>query len=107
MGDDFGHETRPAEGRGATILTLGILSIVLAGCSPAGLILGYLAVSKARADLPRFESGLLREEDRGLTKAGKTCGIVGLCLSGLAFLMQMLQLVIFLFAIVFMGTGMP
>lgn len=100
-----GFETEPPAGRGATVLTLGILSIVFAGCSPAGLVLGWLAVAKAKHDLPRFDQGQLREEDRGLTKAGQICGIVGLCLSGLMFLIQLFQFAIFVVAIIFAGAS--
>ena len=104
MNDEFLEAARPPGGRGATVLTLGILSIVLAGCFPAGLVLGILAVLKAKEDLPRFASGEYVGEGHGLTKAGQICGIVGLCLAGLQCLVLLAQLAIMLL-VVAAGAG--
>ena len=93
MDQDFVTEPIRETGRGSTVLTLGILALVFAGCFPAGLALGYLAISKAREDLPRFESGEYVGEGYGLTKAGKICGIVGMCLAGLQCVLLFGQLV--------------
>jgi len=98
---------QPAPGRGATILTLGILSLVLAGCAPAGLILGFLAHTKAKDDLPRIDAGAIDPQDRPLTKAGQVCGIVGMCLSGLILLFWIFQFAIFIFALIFTAGQTP
>lgn len=105
------HPVDPApqatHGRGATVLTLGILSLVLSGCAPLGLILGFLAHTKAKDDLPRIDTGAIDPEERPLTKAGQVCGVVGMCLSGLILLFWIFQFVIFIVAIVFSAGQTP
>jgi len=103
MGHHLERETSGDGGRGATVLTLGILSIVLAGCAPAGLILGYLAFTKAKEDLPRFDRGEFPPQDRGMTQAGHICGIEGMCFSALTLLVYLFQLLFFVVAIALGG----
>jgi len=57
--------------RGALILVLGILSIVL--CA----ILGPIAWILGKSDLAKIDAGRMDPEGRGITTAGMICGIVG------------------------------
>ena len=61
--------------RGATILTLGVLSLVV--CP----LLGIAAWSMGNDDLQRMKSGTMDASGRDLTNAGRICGIIatGLC----------------------------
>ena len=58
--------------RGATILTLGILSIVLS-C----IIIGPMAWVMGNNDLAEIRAGRMDPEGEGLTRAGQICGIIG------------------------------
>ena len=64
--------------RGAVILTLGILSLVLM-C--IGVILGPIAWAMGTTDLSEMRSGRMDAEGEGITNAGRICGIVGTFLS--------------------------
>ncbi|MBK9037523.1 MAG: hypothetical protein IPL61_40810 [Myxococcales bacterium] len=69
--------------RASTILTLGILSLVVCG------ILGPIAWSMGNADLARIDRGELDPAARGSTQAGRICGMVAsiLMIIGFAFVM--------------------
>jgi predicted Zn finger-like uncharacterized protein len=68
--------------RGGTILTLGILSIVVGLCCPlAGIGLGIGALTMANADLPKMDRGEMDPGGMGSTRGGQICGIIGLILS--------------------------
>jgi len=69
-------------GRGALILVLGILSLVM-----FGLITGIPAWVMGHTDLKRMRDGLMESADEGLTKAGMILGIIGTVLSGLVILL--------------------
>jgi len=58
--------------RGTTILTLGILSLVL-----LGLIAGIPAWVMGRRDLQKMGAGRMSLDQRGMTKAGMVLGIIG------------------------------
>src|SRR5262245_22174929 len=91
--DEGGDEDRPrrprrrrssgyeAPHRGGLVLTLGILSIPLACCPIAGLILGIIALVMANADLSKMQSGAMDPSGQGTTRGGQICGIIGLALS--------------------------
>jgi hypothetical protein len=66
-------------GRGATILTLGILSIVL-----LGPILGIPAWIMGSRDGKKIKAGLIDAKQRGMTQAGMVLGMVGTFLGILA-----------------------
>jgi predicted Zn finger-like uncharacterized protein len=83
--------------RGGLILTLGIVSIVLAAmsigaigsCSVVGLPLGIAAWVMGGRDLKKIRGNVMDPRGEGSTQAGWICGIVGTCLSticGLGFL---------------------
>ena len=59
--------------RGAAVLALGITGII--PCFICGIIAWVLA----RRDLAEMEAGHMDPAGRGLTMAGKICGIVGVC----------------------------
>ena|SRR5438552_10592021 len=56
--------------RGALILTLGILSLVICG------FLGPVAWIMGNNDLKEIKSGRMDREGEGLTQAGRICGII-------------------------------
>jgi hypothetical protein len=58
-------------GRGALILTLGILSIVI--CGP----LGPFAWVMGSGDLKKIAAGQISADAKALTQAGMICGIIG------------------------------
>jgi hypothetical protein len=60
--------------RGSTILTLGILSLVL-GC--LGLIFGPIAWAMGNTDMTEIRSGRMDPDGEGLTNAGRICGMIG------------------------------
>jgi hypothetical protein len=68
--------------RGSTILTLGILSLVV--CGP---ILGPIAWIMGNQDMAEIRAGRMDPEGESSTNAGRICGIIGTLLSivGLVF----------------------
>jgi hypothetical protein len=60
--------------RGSTVLTLGILSLVL-GC--LGIIFGPIAWAMGNTDMAEIRSGRMDPDGEGLTNAGRICGIIG------------------------------
>lgn len=87
--------------RGGVVLTMGIVSIVLACatvafCVPAliGLPLGILAWVWGRKDLRRMEQGLMDPEGRGTTQGGFICGIIGTVLNALLLMLFVGYLVV-------------
>jgi heme/copper-type cytochrome/quinol oxidase subunit 4 len=57
--------------RGALILTLGILSLVL-----AGILTGIPAWVMGSGDLKKMDAGIMDPEGRGLTQAGRILGMI-------------------------------
>ena len=76
----------PEQSQAATVLVLGILSIVL--CQLLGPVAWKLGSDELRAirEARRPPDGL------GLAQAGRICGIVGSCLLGLALLFLIFSL---------------
>jgi hypothetical protein len=64
--------------RGVLILILGILSFVL-----CGLFTAIPAWIMGSGDLKAMDAGQMDPSGRGLTQAGKICGIIATILSGL------------------------
>jgi hypothetical protein len=75
-------------GRGALILVLGILSLIM-----FGLITGIPAWVMGHTDLRRMREGLMESTDEGLTRAGMILGIIGTLLSALAIVFIILIIV--------------
>lgn len=85
--EDFGvprEHRRPH--RGAAVLTLGILGVVLCCCPLMGWILGGCAMSMGGADLYEMAKGRMDREGQGLTQAGRILGIIAVAISSLWFL---------------------
>jgi hypothetical protein len=57
--------------RGTLILVLGILGLVV--CGPLAIVAWVLGAG----DLKQIDAGTMDPAGRGLTQAGKICGIVG------------------------------
>jgi hypothetical protein len=74
--------------RGATVLTLGIISLVclVISCVPVGAIFGLIAWIMGRGDLHKIRRGEMDPNGQGMTQAGWICGILGTALNGLATL---------------------
>lgn len=66
--------------RGALVLTLGILGLVVC------VICGIIAWVLANADLRDMDAGRMDPAGRQLTQAGKICGIVSACLMAVGVL---------------------
>jgi hypothetical protein len=62
--------------RGSTVLTLGILSLVV--CGP---ILGPIAWIMGNQDMTEIRAGRMDPEGEGTTNAGRICGMIGTILS--------------------------
>ena len=76
--------------RGILVLVFGILSLVL---PYIGVVLGIVAWVMGHKDLKKIEAGAMDPEGRGLTLAGKICGIVGTMLQGFMVLIVIAELV--------------
>jgi predicted RNA-binding Zn-ribbon protein involved in translation (DUF1610 family) len=78
--------------RGSTILTLGILSLII--CGP---ILGPIAWIMGNQDLAEIRAGRMDPEGEGLTNAGRICGMI-------ATILGIIGLVLFCIYLAFIGT---
>ncbi len=85
--------------RGGLILTFGILSLFIC------MIFGVVAWVMANNDLRAMDAGRMDPAGRGLTQAGKACGMVSVilallgCVGGLVLLLLWLLLGVGLFAV--------
>ena len=70
--------------RGVLILILGILSIVCC------FILGIVAWVMGNNDLREMAAGRMDPSGRGLTQAGKICGIIGVAIQIVFIVLQLL-----------------
>lgn len=67
--------------RAGTVLTLGILSLVLNfGCA-MGWILGIIAWVMGKNDLREMDAGTMDPSGRSNTQAGKVCGMISVVLA--------------------------
>ncbi len=92
-----GFQTLP---HSTAVLVLGILSIVTCCCyGVVGIICGILAIVWANKDQILFDSnpGQFSTASLKNLKAGKICGIVGLCLS-------VLYVIIIIVSLIFVGS---
>lgn len=64
--------------RGAMILTLGILGIII-NCGVIGVTLGIIAWVMGNNDLRDMDRGAMDPSGRGMTQAGKICAIIAVC----------------------------
>lgn len=78
---DIGPSRRPlTPNRGAVILTLGIITLVLFGTCIIPLILGPIAWIMGNRDLAAIRAGEMDSEGEGMIQAGRILGIVGFVL---------------------------
>ena len=70
--------------RGVLILVLGILGIVCC------FICGIIAWVMGNNDMREIDAGRMDPSGKGLTQAGKICGMVGVILAIVAIVMQVL-----------------
>ena len=75
------------------ILVLGILSIVL--CQPLGIV--ALIMANNSIDLYRRHPGRYSEGSYNNVKAGRICGIIGICLMALGILLWITGVSLFTF----------
>jgi hypothetical protein len=73
--------------RGTLILVLGILSLVI--CQPLGIAAWIMGSN----DMKEMDAGTMDPSGRGLTQAGKICGIVALVLLGIAIIIAVLLMI--------------
>jgi len=84
--------------RGTAILVLGIVGLVIgllgsfccAIFGIAGLICGIIAWVMANKDLKEMSAGRMDPSGRGITQAGKICGIISVILTIVMFLISLL-----------------
>lgn len=81
--------------RGAAILTLGILSLVINGCG-IGWILGLIAWIMGAGDIKKMRAGMMDRQGEGNTKAGMICGIISVVMGVLGMLVAIAYVVIVL-----------
>jgi hypothetical protein len=78
LGGQMRHAPHPHQyifpSRASTILTLGILSLVV--CS----VMGPIAWAMGNEEMRRMDAGLTPDDQRGTVTAGRVCGIVASCL---------------------------
>jgi len=74
--------------RGTLILVLGILGIVCC------FICGIIAWVMGKNDLREMDAGKMDPTGRGLTNAGKICGMVGVILAIVGLVIQLLVLLL-------------
>jgi hypothetical protein len=82
--------------RGPIILTLGILGLLFCPCPIAGWILGGLATTKGTDDIDKMNRRAMDPSGRGMTSAGRICGIIAVILSTLNTLAGIFFLVMYL-----------
>ncbi len=75
--------------RGGVVLTLGILGIAIC------FICGIIAWVMGKNDLREIDAGTMDPSGRGLTNAGKICGIVGIVLQCVGFAFWILSALLF------------
>jgi hypothetical protein len=78
--------------RGVVVLVLGILGIVVC------FICGIIAWVMGKSDLQEMEAGIMDPSGRGLTQAGKICGMISVILVIVGF-------GIWLLTLLFIGAG--
>ena len=75
--------------RGGLILALGILGIVCC------FICGIIAWVMGNGDLRQMDAGRMDPSGRGLTQAGKICGMVSVILQIVGFILWLLMMTVF------------
>ena len=87
--------------RGTMILVLGICGIVLC------FVCGIVAFILGGKDLKEMDAGTMDPTGRGMTKAGRICGLIGAILGILVIGINLLLLVVGVGAAAVSGGGTP
>ena len=87
--------------RGTMILVLGICGIVLC------FVCGIVAFILGGKDLKEMDAGTMDPTGRGMTKAGRICGLIGAILGILVIGINLLLLVVGVGAAAVSGGGAP
>ena len=74
--------------RGVTVLVLGIIGIVLC------FICGIIAWVMGKNDLKEMDAGTMDPAGRGMTNAGKICGMIGVILACVGLVFWLLGIII-------------
>jgi len=85
-----------SSGKAIAALVLGICSIV--GClfyGVPGLVCGILAIYFARKVRQEIEAGEADLSAKGMSDAGRICGIIGTCLSALFVVLMIVYIIVF------------
>ena len=77
--------------RGTLVLVFGILGLVL--CAPFGIAAWIMG----SGDLKQMDAGQMEPSGRGLTNAGKICGIIATVLLGIGIVVSVLLLALGVF----------
>ena len=77
--------------RATAVLVLGILSLVI-GC--IGWIMGIMAWTMGSADLREMDAGVMDPTGRGITQAGRICGMVSVIIHAIGLVIWLLWLVV-------------
>jgi hypothetical protein len=75
--------------RGTLILVLGILSLII--CQPLGIASWLMG----NGDLRAMDAGTMDPEGRGLTQAGKICGVVSVVIFAIGLVVGVLGVLFF------------
>ena len=75
--------------RGTLILVLGILSLII--CQPLGIASWLMG----NGDLRAMDAGTMDPEGRGLTQAGKICGVVSVVIFAIGLVVGVLAVLFF------------
>jgi hypothetical protein len=73
--------------RGVMILVFGILGLILC------VIFGIVAWVMGSGDLKQMDAGAMDPSGRGLTQAGKICGMIGVILNIVAIVLYVLLMI--------------
>jgi predicted Zn finger-like uncharacterized protein len=85
--DEYEPDVEPH--RGTLILVLGVLSLVLACIPLAGWILGGISMTMGANDCRLMDQRVMDRSGRSLTRAGQVCGILGVFLATIMFIINM------------------
>ena len=77
--------------RATTVVVLGVLSIVFAWlCCVVGIVLGIISWVMGNRDLVEMDVGRMDDTGRGITQAGRVCGIIGVALAALTLIITVI-----------------
>lgn len=84
------NQIKPNAPNAVASLVLGILSLAI-GCLGVGLILGIIGLVLASKGTKEYNANPERYKGEGMLKAGKIMSIIGIVLSGIAFIAMLIS----------------